>query len=278
MNETNQELRQAAYKQIEAISPLKIKSNELLERAKNVKVETAADVKTAKEVIKDITAHKKSTEELRKTFTRQLDDVKKQFISAERDILAPAEEARGIVANEILAFERAEEEKKKREAERVWVSLLEIKSAVAIEDAKTLEDVDKSEKIAEERIAALNDDAKHPLAIAFIGKLRQEIAERKIELAKNPETEKEEAEQQLEIDKAKALAEKMKAEAKAAARAIEKEAPKTGSREKITVEIVNANEVPRELCVPSESLIKDYVKKSGADIVPGCIIKRERVI
>ena len=278
MNETNQELRQAAYKQIEAISPLKIKSNELLERAKNVKVETAADVKTAKEVIKDVTAHKKSTEELRKNFTRQLDDVKKQFISAERDILAPAEEARGIVANEILAFERAEEKKKKREAERVWVSLLEIKNAVAIEDAKTLEDVDKSEQIAEERIAALNDDAKHPLAIAFIGKLRQEIAERKIELAKNPETEKEEAEQQLEIDKAKALAEKMEAEAKAAARAIEKEAPKTGSREKITVEIVNANEVPRELCVPSESLIKDYVKKSGADIVPGCIIKRERVI
>nr|DAX60922.1 MAG TPA: hypothetical protein [Caudoviricetes sp.] len=278
MNEANQELRQAANKQIEAISPLKIKSNELLERAKNVKVETAADVKTAKEVIKDITAHKKSTEELRKNFTRQLDDVKKQFISAERDILAPAEEARGIVANEILAFERAEEEKKKREAERVWVSLLEIKSAVAIEDVKTLEDVEKSEKIAEERIAALNDDAKHPLAIAFIGKLRQEIAERKIELAKNPETEKEEAEQQLEIDKAKALAEKMEAEAKAAARAMEKEAPKTGSREKITVEIVNANEVPRELCVPSESLIKDYVKKSGADIVPGCIIKRERVI
>ena len=278
MNETNQELRQAAYKQIQAISPLKIKSNELLERAKNVKVETAADVKTAKEVIKDITAHKKSTEELRKNFTRQLDDVKKQFISAERDILAPAEEARGIVANEILAFERAEEEKKKREAERVWVSLLEIKSAVAIEDAKTLEDVDKREKIAEERIAALNDDAKHPLAIAFIGKLRQEIAERKIELAKNPETEKEEAEQQLEIDKAKALAEKMEAEAKSAARAMEKEAPKTGSREKITVEIVNANEVPRELCVPSESLIKDYVKKSGADMVPGCIIKRERVI
>ena len=278
MNEVNQELRQAAYKQIEAISPLKIKSNELLERAKNIKVETAADVKTAKEVIKDITAHKKSTEELRKNFTRQLDDVKKQFISAERDILAPAEDARGIVANEILAFERAEEEKKKREAERVWVSLLEIKSAVAIEDAKTLEDVDKSEKIAEERIIALADDAKHPLAIAFIGKLRQEIAERKIELAKNPETEKEEAEQQLEIDKAKALAEKLEAEAKAAARAIEKEAPKTGSREKITVEIVNANEVPRELCVPSESLIKDYVKKSGADIVPGCIIKRERVI
>lgn len=278
MNETNQELRQAAYKQIQAISPLKIKSNELLERAKNIKVETAADVKTAKEVIKDITAHKKSTEELRKNFTRQLDDVKKQFISAERDILAPAEEARGIVANEILAFERAEEEKKKREAERVWVSLLEIKSAVAIDDAKTLEDIDNSEKIAEERIAALNDDAKHPLAIAFIGKLRQEIAERKIELAKNPETEKEEAEQQLEIDKAKALAEKMEAEAKAAARAMEKEAPKTGSREKITVEIVNANEVPRELCVPSESLIKDYVKKSGADMVPGCIIKRERVI
>lgn len=278
MNETNQELRQAAYKQIQAISPLKIKSNELLERAKNVKVETAEDVKTAKEIIKDITAHKKSTEELRKNFTRQLDDVKKQFISAERDILAPAEDARGIVANEILAFERAEEEKKKREAERVWVSLLEIKSAVAIDDAKTLEDVDNSEKIAEERIAALNDDAKHPLAIAFIGKLRQDIAERKIELAKNPETEKEEAEQQLEIDKAKALAEKMEAEAKAAARAIEKEAPKTGSREKITVEIVNANEVPRELCVPSESLIKDYVKKSGADMVPGCIIKRERVI
>lgn len=278
MNEANQELRQAANKQIEAISPLKIKSNELLERAKNVKVETAADVKTAKEVIKDITAHKKSTEELRKNFTRQLDDVKKQFISAERDILAPAEEARGIVASEILAFERAEEEKKKREAERVWVSLLEIKSAVAIDEAKTLEDVDNSEKIAEERIAALNDDAKHPLAIAFIGKLRQEIAERKIELAKNPETKKEEAEQQLEIDKAKALAEKMEAEAKAAARAIEKEAPKTGSREKITVEIINANEVPRELCVPSESLIKDYVKKSGADIVPGCIIKRERVI
>lgn len=278
MNETNQELRQAAYKQIEAISPLKIKSNELLERAKNVKVETAADVKTAKEVIKDITEHKKSTEELRKNFTRQLDDIKKQFISAERDILAPAEEARGIVANEILAFERAEEEKKKREAERVWVSLLEIKSAVAIDDAKTLEDVENCEKIAEERIAALNDDAKHPLAIAFIGKLRQDIAEKKIELAKNPETEKEEAEQQLEIDKAKALAEKMEAEAKAAARAMEKEAPKTGSREKITVEIVNANEVPRELCVPSESLIKDYVKKSGADIVPGCIIKRERVI
>lgn len=278
MNETNQELRQAAYKQIQAISPLKIKSNELLERAKNVKVETAADVKTAKEVIKDITAHKKSTEELRKNFTRQLDDVKKQFISAERDILAPAEEARGIVANEILAFERAEEEKKKREAERVWAGLLEIKSAVAIEEAKTLEDVEKSEQIAEERIAALNDDAKHPLAIAFIGKLRQEIAEKKIELAKNPETEKEEAEQQLEIDKAKALAEKMEAEAKAAARAIEKEAPKTGSREKITVEIVNANEVPRELCIPSESLIKDYVKKSGADMVPGCIIKRERVI
>ena len=278
MNETNQELSQATYKQIEAILPLKIKSNELLERAKNVKVETAADVKTAKEIIKEVTAHKKSTEELRKNFTRQLDDVKKQFISAERDILAPAEEARGIVANEILAFERAEEEKKKREAERVWVRLLEIKSAVAIEDAKTLEDVDKSEKVAEERIAELNDDAKHPLAIAFIGKLRQEIAERKIELAKNPETEKEEAEQQLEIDKAKALAEKMEAEAKAAARAIEKEAPKTGSREKITVEIVNANEVPRELCVPSESLIKDYVKKSGADMVPGCIIKRERVI
>ena len=86
------QLQEYVDSQVATISPFKIKSQELLEQAKAKEITDDVTAKEAVAIRKLITSHRTEVKNARLAITRNFDSVKSQFIDAEKDVLAPAEE------------------------------------------------------------------------------------------------------------------------------------------------------------------------------------------
>ena len=113
------QLQEYVDSQVATISPFKIRSQELLEQAKSKEVTDDATAKEAVAIRKSITSHRTEVKNARLAITRNLDSVKSQFIDAEKDVLAPAEEALENISQKILAYQEEQERLAKEEAARV---------------------------------------------------------------------------------------------------------------------------------------------------------------
>lgn len=113
------QLQEYVDSQVATISPFKIKSQELLEQAKAKEVTDDATAKEAVAIRKLITSHRTEVKNARLAITRNFDSVKSQFIDAEKDVLAPAEEALENISQKILAYQEEQERLAKEEAARV---------------------------------------------------------------------------------------------------------------------------------------------------------------
>lgn len=257
--------------QVAEISPYLIKSNALLSEAKTLKV---SDVKSAKEAVntrKQITAHKKLVADTRKEITRQFDEVKKQFIAAERDVLAPAEEAQEIIQSKLLEFERIEAEKRAAEEKRVAevIAYLGTESFTHIEDEAKVEDVlqDLEDKYAE----LPEDDQTHPEIKLAYSNRKAAILEHLDELMLGVDTDDAEvATNKADLEDA-ALAAELKAKAEEASK------PKMRIKTVTRFEITDPQLVPRELCEPSDKLIRQLLKQGVPEVeIPGVRVWQER--
>lgn len=282
MADANNQVKLHAYIEAEVatISPLEARSKELEKQAQDLKIETAEDVDTAKQLRKDIIAHDKAVNGMRLEITRQLDDVKKTLINAERNVLAPNVHAKTLVGDKILAYEAEQERLAALEKERqhkIITALVE-NGGVQIYQIRSLKDLAAYEEKFEKRVTELNeDDAKLASVISIIADVRYAISERRDTIRRLDKESNEAKQRELERQAEQARAEK---EASKQAKAADKAAaqPKTGSRVRMTFEIVKPELVPRELCVPSDALIRAYINDNNLEHLDGVLIKREKVL
>ena len=282
MADSKNQVKLHAYIEAEVatISPLEARSKELEKAAQDVEVKTADDVDTAKQIRKDIIAHDKAVNGMRLEITRQLDDVKKTLINAERSVLAPNVAAKQIVSDKILAYEEEQERLailEKERQDKIITGLVE-NGGVHIYQIRSLKDLAAYEEKFEQRITELNeDDAKIASVISIIADVRYAISERRDTIRRLDKESNEAKQRELErqAEQARAIQEAAK-QAKAEAKAVAQ--PKTGSRTRMTFEVVNPDAVPRELCVPSDKLIREYINANNLEHLDGVLIKRERVL
>lgn len=265
-------------REVATISPLKQRSTALKKQVTDLVVNDSESVETAKALRKDLIAHEKDVENMRKDVTRQLDDVKKTLIAAERDVLAPAVEAKTELGKKVVAYEEELERQAAAEKERVdkIITALVENDGVHIYQIRSLKALDLYEGKFETRIKHLKDeDAKLAQVISIIADVRTAIGEQRDKIrrldAESNEAKRNDLERQAEQQRAEK-------EARAAEKSQTVAAPKTGSRVRMTFEIVNPDQIPRELCVPSETLIRNFINENNLEHLDGVLIKRERVL
>lgn len=105
--------------QLKEMSPIETRSLEILEEAKALKVTDKITYETAKKIRREAITHRVETDDLRKSFTRQLDSLKGHFIKRRDVVLQPAIEAESLLKTQIDDYEREVEFVRKAEAERI---------------------------------------------------------------------------------------------------------------------------------------------------------------
>lgn len=268
------ELQEFVNTQIELISPLKVVSLELAAKAESVDVKDAATVKDAVGIRKEITKHQKAVKDLRLDITRQFDEVKTQFITAEKDVLKPADDAKELVGGKILAYEAEQERLRQVEYDRVNTIIDQFTTNVRA--IRTLKAADERGAELKAIYAALpaTDQNNGAIKLAF-AQVVNTILERKDEIrtAQVDEAEQARAVAERRGDVAIAQLEAIDTEKEIARQ--QKQAPKTGIKLVTRFTVTNPASVPRALCVPSDQLIREAIK-NGLTQIPGIEITQEK--
>lgn len=113
------ELEKFETKQVAAISQLQEVSNELLADAKERVIADDTDLKAANELVKRMNAHKKLVETKRLDLTQPLNNVIKQLIAKEKEVLLPLSEGKSAISTKILDYSEEIERKRIEEQHRI---------------------------------------------------------------------------------------------------------------------------------------------------------------
>lgn len=273
---------QLITKPFETEEELKLVSRNLKTNAEALSIDGDAGVKEAKALKKQITAYTKDVASKRLDFTRQLDQIKKNAMDLEKEIIADAKEADDIVRTKMLAYEQKLEEERRAEEARLteiaknWQATVQalapkITDEATLAEAKALAEA-HLEKIAEaDRKSPILLQAKSNLLVNFEDQLStiQRIMKTKAELLEAEQKRKEEQIiRAMELEKAQKVAEKSNA------------SPKFGARTKLIIEITDAEAVPRVFCSPDIAKIREFTKGQNiAEIeIPGVKLIEERTI
>lgn len=266
----NSNLQQYIDSQVATISPFKLRSQELLDRAESHHI---TDDQTAKEAVairKAITAHRTEVKNARLEITRNFDKVKTQFIAAENDALEPAEQALKNIGEKILAYQEEQERIAREEAARI--TNIEAKFKTNANSYRTLKACDERGAELKQIFSELSeDDQKNAqIKLAFTTAINA-LLTRKDEISTAERDEAEKA-----ITAAQRKREQMAAEAEAAkSAAVTQPTVKTGVKTKLVFTVISPELVPRSLCEPSDKLIREAVNAGLRDI-PGVEIREEK--
>lgn len=113
------QLDKFSEKQIAEISKLQAVSNDLKLVAEKAEVKDDETLKNANVIIKQINAHKKLVKDEREALTKPLNNVVKQLIAKEKEVLLPLDEGKTELSGKIIAYSEEVERKRKAEEERV---------------------------------------------------------------------------------------------------------------------------------------------------------------
>lgn len=272
------------------VAPFEVTSRELLAEAQGASIATDADLKTANEIKKRINAHSKLVKEKRLEITRPINNVVDMVIGREKEILAPLEEGKAVLATAILAYEEEQERLRQIEAERVGQLVGDIEALY--KPGMTETQVNTGRTAAKNIIASLAEADRELPAIKLA---LMTLSNRFTERINDIEVERQRAQKQkLEDDEAKLEREKRELQArkdrqelekaqleadKAEAKA-ERERPKSNIAEITEFEITNPDEVPRHFCSPDERLIRAAIKDGRVSEGPypwGRVFKTKKV-
>jgi len=257
---------------VELMSPIKKESTDMKDEAEKLKITDAATLKAALDLRKKVVKHINTTDDYRKQYTRPLDEVTKQLISGQRDVLAPAEEAKTIVGEKIMDYEAEQERLAKIERDRVSTIIAGYTTQEAVNSRKI--------KVIDERGAELKaaygslcqeDQQNVEIKLAFTEAINRLLDTRDV-LSRAQVDEAERAKQQAERD-AEAL--KVRHEAETTPKATAAPQPKTGVKMVTKFAITDPGAVPREYCSVNESLIRQAIAAGVTEIV-GVSIYKER--
>lgn len=267
----NQLLQQFVDTELEQISPLEKTSIELKARADATQIRTDDELAAAAKLRKEITSHISSTGKLRLEITRPLDNVKAQFIDGERRVLAAAEEAKTDLGKKILAYEEVKAEEARKEQARIdeIIGHFNVQEALRSKKITVIDERGKELKSFYGELPETDQEI-GAIKLAFTQAVNELLETRSI-LSKAQVDEAEAA-------RAKAVRKANELEAQARVQSEEKHktaAPKAGTRTRTVITIVDHTLVPREYCVPSDSLIRTAVE-AGVTEIPGVSITQER--
>lgn len=272
---------QITIKPFETEEELKIISRNLKTNAEELTIDGEAGVKEAKALKKQITAYTKDVASKRLNFTRQLDQIKKNAMDLEREIISDAKDADEIVRSKMLAYEQKLEDERRAEEARLSEIAKNITAEIQvlspkITDENTLAEAkalveERFNKIAEsDRTTPILLEAKTQLLSNFEEQFFtiQRIMQDKINLSNVEKIVEEKNIRDLELQKAQKVA------AKASA------SPKFGARTKLVIEISNPELVPRMFCSPDIAKIREFAKGQNiAELeIPGVKLTEERTI
>lgn len=272
---------QIAIKPFETEEELKIISRNLKTNAEELAIDGEAGVKEAKALKKQITAYTKDVASKRLNFTRRLDQIKKNAMDLEREIISDAKDADEIVRSKMLAYEQKLEDERRAEEARLSEIAKNITAEIQvlspkITDENTLAEAkalveERFNKIAEpDRTTPILLEAKTQLLSNFEEQFFtiQRIMQDKINLSNVEKIVEEKNIRDLELQKAQKVA------AKASA------SPKFGARTKLVIEISNPELVPRMFCSPDIAKIREFAKGQNiAELeIPGVKLTEERTI
>ena len=265
MNDLDQYTEQALM----AVSPLLIESQRLLTEATAQTITHDEELMEANAIKKEINAHTKAVKDLRLNLTRPVDDFKKQIIAKEAEVLEPAEDAKSILGNKILAYE--EELELQREIEEKRVDGLVQRVRDLYSPGMTAFQVGTGRTAAKALMVELGEDAHIPRVKLALVELSNNFAARLQDIEVEEQRQKK---QKLQDDQTKIDAENRRIAAEQARIDAEREAqerirevqraerdrPKSNIVEITDFEITDEYEVDRLLCSPDPRKIREYIK------------------
>jgi hypothetical protein len=272
---------QIAIKPFETEEELKIISRNLKTNAEELAIEGEAGVKEAKALKKQITAYTKDVASKRLNFTRQLDQIKKNAMDLEREIISDAKDADEIVRSKMLAYEQKLEDERRAEEARLSEIAKNITAEIQVLSPKITDEntLAEAKALVEERFNKVDEpDRTTPILLEAKTRLLsnfeeqfftiQRIMQDKINLSNVEKIVEEKNIRDLELQKAQKVA------AKASA------SPKFGARTKLVIEISNPELVPRMFCSPDITKIREFAKGQNiAELeIPGVKLTEERTI
>lgn len=272
---------QIAIKPFETEEELKIISRNLKTNAEELAIDGEAGVKEAKALKKQITAYTKDVASKRLNFTRQLDQIKKNAMDLEREIISDAKDADEIVRSKMLAYEQKLEDERRAEEARLSEIAKNITAEIQVLSPKITDEntLAEAKALVEERFSKVDEpDRVTPILLEAKTRLLsnfeeqfftiQRIMQDKINLSNVEKIVEEKNIRDLELQKAQKVA------AKASA------SPKFGARTKLVIEISNPELVPRMFCSPDIAKIREFAKGQNiAELeIPGVKLTEERTI
>lgn len=272
---------QIAIKPFETEEELKIISRNLKTNAEELAIDGEAGVKEAKALKKQITAYTKDVASKRLNFTRQLDQIKKNAMDLEREIISDAKDADEIVRSKMLAYEQKLEDERRAEEARLSEIAKNITAEIQVLSPKITDEntLAEAKALVEERFNKIAEsDRTTPILLEVKTRLLsnfeeqfftiQRIMQDKINLSNVEKIVEEKNIRDLELQKAQKVA------AKASA------SPKFGARTKLVIEISNPELVPRMFCSPDIAKIREFAKGQNiAELeIPGVKLTEERTI
>jgi hypothetical protein len=268
------ELQTYVDSQIAEISPLKKISLEIAERENAIEISDNDTLKTALAIRKEITKHQTTVKNARLDITRQFDDVKSQFIEAEKDVLEPAETAKQSIGHKIMLYEEEQERLRLEEARRIEIIISTF--ATNVRQLRSMKAVDERGAELKKIFNALPQADQDNVAInlAFTVVINS-LLERKDEIRTAEVSEAEKARATAERRGDLAIAQLQAIDTEKAALKAQTTTPKTGVKTVTKFTVIDPSLVPRELCVPSDQLIREAVK-NGMTEIPGVVITKEK--
>jgi len=222
------ELEKFEQKQVAAISELQRASDLLYSDAQGIIVIDNDSLKIANEKVKQINAHKKLVQTKRLDLTQPLNNVIKQLIAKEKEVLLPLDEGKTNLSEKILTYSEDVERKRQEEITRVNLIIEDIETGGYLNLIETVEDADIRGADLKEHYSTLPEsDQSNPLVkVAFMTTIGK-ISDRKNQIIEEARAEAEcqrQAEEQNKLDAERAK--QSEEEARLAAERREHEAAK----------------------------------------------------
>lgn len=297
-------------KMLKEVSPLEVKSRELLAKSKAIKeVKDNATLASAVAIKKEINAHGKLIKDMRLELTRPLDDLKKQIMAKETEVTLPLEQAKTDISEKILTYEEEQERIKQEEENRVneikaslEVNVYSLTTIEIIEsEGKRIKDIyaklDPSDaenmviKLAFKgsvdsligRKTAIEEEERQRLERERLAKEAEKMSAERAELERQKaEVERKEREVQAEKERQMRELERQALEAEALKQAKEeakadKEKPKSNIATITEFEIENESLVDRIFCSPDNVKIRQAIKEGMTEIAGVRIFQTKKV-
>ena len=245
---TEAEAKVLLKNQEQAILAYEEQANTIKAKAESVEIVTADDLTSASSVLTECNKFIKEVEDTRKWYTDPVSKWVKHMIWLATDVSSPVETAKEMIKGKILAYNTKMEEIRKAEEERIRKEQQAEAERIAKEKAER--DEAERQSLAEENEKLKQANAEQAQEIEN-DRIRREFEAKKIADAEAEKQRLADQEAQMKLDamKANAVAGKPK-----------------GMREVRLFEVTSEQDVPRSMCKPDESLIREAVKAGAREI------------